>query len=481
MEGMIEKEKAPAPIDYKFMDGLRGIGAFVVYVCHFLDRYYHVPTKKMYDTKTKSAEHMLPDWMRTTPITVLYHGYFWVVVFFVLSGFVLTLRFFKIRKATCVTGGTFRRYVRLMIPVWFIVSFYYMAIRFQLLDGADFDDKNDFSELKDKTYMDFVFDSTIGIWYGDNTWMVAVWTLSIELTATFMVYLLAQTAVEYRGRFYIYGVTCLFFLVPYYLDKWGFTDYKLEKTHTKISVIYHYPIFIFGVAIADMEMMPKRPLDVFRGWWWPYATLKNIFLLFIGISFGGHRGGSCLYENSGPCEYFRIISFDEWLARDIMMYIGGLAWIFLALTSDATQWLLGSCFFQFFGKISYSLYLVHALFVFWLQNDLIRNLYERGGMKYDYAVAIAFGAYTPVLVLVSWLLTIIVDEPYKDFAYELDMASRYKQPPVRSIAGGGEIASEKSEKRAAKFLTNSWKFFALVIYMLMVYVTTEAYSYYAVN
>ena len=79
-------------------------------------------------------------------------------------------------------------------------------------------------------------------------------------------------------------------------------------------------------------------------------------------------------------------------------------------------------------------------------------------------------------------LTIVVDEPYKDFAYELDMASRYKQPPVRSTAGGGEIASEKSDgKRASKFLTNSWKFFALVIYMLMVYVTTEAYSYYAVN
>jgi hypothetical protein len=126
---------------------------------------------------------------------------------------------------------------------------------------------------------------------------------------------------------------------------------------------------------------------------------------------------------------------------------------------------------------------VHALFVFWLQNDLVRNLFERGGMKYDYAVAIAFGVYTPVLVLVSWLLTIVVDEPYKDFAYELDMASRYKQPPVRSTAGGGEIASEKSEGngRAKRFLSNSWKFFALVIYMLMVYITTEAYSYYAVN
>jgi len=100
-------------------------------------------------------------------------------------------------------------------------------------------------------------------------------------------------------------------------------------------------------------------------------------------------------------------------------------------------------------------------------------------MKYDHAVAIAFGAFTPVLVLVSWLLTILVDEPYKDFAYEIDIASRYKPPPVRSAAGGGEVASQKSDKDT-RFLSNSWKFFALVFYMLMVYITTEAYSYYAV-
>jgi peptidoglycan/LPS O-acetylase OafA/YrhL len=291
-----------------------------------------------------------------------------------------------------------------MIPVWFVLSFYYMAIRFQLLDGADYSDKNDFSLLKNKSFMDFTFDSTIGIWYGDNTWAVAVWTLSIELTATFMVYLLAQTAVEYRGRFYIYGLTILFFLVPYYLDKWGLTEYKLEKTHTNQVVIYHYPIFIFGVIIADLEMMPNRPLDIFRDWWWPYATLRNIFLLFIGVSYGGYRGSSCIYEKSGPCTYWKYVTLDEWIAKDLCMYIGGLAWIFLALFSEATQWLLSSCFFQFFGKISYSLYLVHALFIFWAENDIIRNLWERGGMNYNQAVAIAFFTITPVLILASYLI-----------------------------------------------------------------------------
>lgn len=234
--------------------------------------------------------------------------------------------------------------------------------------------------------------------------------------------------------------------------------------------------------LADLEMMPNRPLDMFRNWWWPYATLRNLFLLFIGISFGGYRGTSCIYENSGPCPYWVYVSLNGWLAKDLMMYIGGIAWILLALFSDATQWLLGSCFFQFFGKISYSLYLVHALFIFWVANDIIRNLYERGGMDYNQAVGIAFAIVTPVLVLVSWLLTLLVDEPYKNFAYEIDIVSRYKKPETRNIAGGGEVASDKSDQeKTATYFKNSWKFFALVVYMLMVFITTEAYDYYAVN
>jgi peptidoglycan/LPS O-acetylase OafA/YrhL len=268
-----------------------------------------------------------------------------VVVFFILSGFVLTLRFFKIRKSTCVTGGTFRRYLRLMLPVWFILSLYYMALRFQIPDGADFGSKNDFGRIKNKSFLEFCLDATLGIWYGDNTWAVAVWTLSIELTATFMVYLLAQTAVEYRGRFYVYGLTILFFLVPYYIDKWKLTDYKLEQAHTGVVIIFHYPIFIFGVMIADLEMMPNRPLDMFRDWWWPYAVLRNLVLLFIGVSFGGHRGSSCTFENSGPCTYWQYVTLNGFIDKDMCMYIGGLAWIFLALFSEGMQWLLGSCFF----------------------------------------------------------------------------------------------------------------------------------------
>lgn len=211
-------------MDYSYLDGLRGIGAFVVYVTHFLDHFYHLPeTPEEYDSK--DADHKLPDWMRHIPvIVVFYHGYFWVVVFFILSGFVLTLRFFKIKKHTCITGGTFRRYLRLMIPLWVTMSLYYFCLKMQFFAKDDLKDGNDLHKIKDKTFLDLTYDSLFSTWYGDNCWAIAVWTLSIELTATFMVYLIAQTVIEYKGRGWIYFCIIAFFLTPYYINKYGLSN-----------------------------------------------------------------------------------------------------------------------------------------------------------------------------------------------------------------------------------------------------------------
>ena len=127
----------PEAMDYKFLDGLRGIGAFVVYIGHFLQNFYLIKREDEEDIK------LLPSFMRTTPITVLYLGLFWVYVFFILSGFVLTLRFYKTRKTTCVSGGTFRRYMRLMIPLWINLSLYFIAFKFGLLGDNGHDLKNE--------------------------------------------------------------------------------------------------------------------------------------------------------------------------------------------------------------------------------------------------------------------------------------------------------------------------------------------------
>lgn len=140
-----------------------------------------------------------PDWVRTVPvIKVFYAGHLWVLVFFTLSGFVLPMNFFKTGRPTAITGGTFRRYIRLMIPVLFTYSIIYF------LQRVDAYGDSAFIRLNSKIWMDVFLDGIFGTWIGgdgaNDTWITPTWTLGIELVATFFIYLLAQTARCYEGR-----------------------------------------------------------------------------------------------------------------------------------------------------------------------------------------------------------------------------------------------------------------------------------------
>lgn len=110
------------------MDGIRGIGAFSVYCNHFMLTFYPYYSKsELEDGKEK---YYPPEWVRTTPIRIFYGGHIWVLIFFILSGFVLPMNYFKTMRLVSITGGTFRRYLRLMLPVLFIYSVIYMFMRF---------------------------------------------------------------------------------------------------------------------------------------------------------------------------------------------------------------------------------------------------------------------------------------------------------------------------------------------------------------
>lgn len=138
--------------------------------------------------------------MRDTPIRVFYAGYFWVVVFFILSGFVLPINFFRNGRMNSLTGGTCRRYLRLMVPVLFSISVVWFFMR---MDA--YGDKS-MKRINKKTLLDVFLDGLIGTWTGDDTWLTPTWTLGIELIATFWIYLVAQTVRAYKARVGIYCV-----------------------------------------------------------------------------------------------------------------------------------------------------------------------------------------------------------------------------------------------------------------------------------
>lgn len=48
-------------------------------------------------------------------------------------------------------------------------------------------------------------------------------------------------------------------------------------------------------------------------------------------------------------------------------------------------------------------------------------------VPFNHAAGYAFLVYTPILILLSWILMLAVDNPAKDLANEVDQASRLKR------------------------------------------------------
>ena len=121
------------PINYESLNGLRGIGAFCVSLSHWFPALYlgdQDPGRRLLNIKEPTPTFV---WLfLKSPFSFILTGNLWVYVFFLLSGFVLPLRFFKTLKPDSISGGILRRYPRLMLPVMAVLSIIYTAVKLGL-------------------------------------------------------------------------------------------------------------------------------------------------------------------------------------------------------------------------------------------------------------------------------------------------------------------------------------------------------------
>ena len=219
-----------------------------------------------------------------TPLSVFIHGYFWVIVFFVLSGFVLPLSYFRSRKASALYGGSLRRYPRLMLPVLVIISLYYVVVKLALTN------KNAFLLIKRKNFANLLLDGLIGTWFGNNEYTVVTWTLSIELWATFFVYLLAFVSIQFKWRYAIYIILLPFLWIPLITDNYKITDYGLGRGRNRL--VESLPMFFIGTLLCDSEFVFEtwRPLDYARRWGIWMSLLRNTVLALLFLIYGSNIG-----------------------------------------------------------------------------------------------------------------------------------------------------------------------------------------------
>ncbi len=113
-----------------YLDGLRGLAAFIVVIYHHFYGFY---PKFLYPSEDKVLTQL-----SGSPLNIFYNGNFAVYIFFILSGYVLTYKFFKTRNYGIIISSAARRYIRLLVPVLFFlgkISFSMYVIHFIIVNS----------------------------------------------------------------------------------------------------------------------------------------------------------------------------------------------------------------------------------------------------------------------------------------------------------------------------------------------------------
>ena len=256
-----------------------------------------------------------------------------------------------------------------------------------------------------------------------------------------------------------------------------------------------------GLVLSDLETMPYRPLDKIRnlscGWKIPInLTLITIIALFgsipnnkptnpsgcdgtIEISYVKATGYlTATYDER--CTLYDIVSMNGFFSFKFIIMIATLATMVLALTSEVAQWILDSQPLQFLGQISYSLYLIHELVNVWMMRDTF-NYFLSQGVLAENAIGYVFAIYTPILILISWLLYMLVDKPSKIVAGEIDRQIRKDRPDPIAIKNPETGEFEKPDKE--KFYSyseftkrNFVTLFGFLIWLILVFIIGETLS-----
>ena len=453
-----EKKPLPLePIDYEYLNGLRGWGAFAVFLFHFTEAFWKVDKRP--DIEGLDGSWDPPAWLiflRTTPAGIVIAGYAAVSVFFVLSGFVLPLQWFFRRRYSSIYGGVFRRYLRLMLPMLIVLSFYYIIAK------MDCTTRNEtLSSVKPKSFFEFLIDGTIGVWFMNTDYAGLTWTLSVELIASYFIYILALVPIHYNGRFWAYGLLLVFLYLPRLTDAYQITQYGFDSMYeVRKSFLYdkavrmHIPTFAWGVIFADIDTINingRRPLDVLRKMSIWVKIPFNLFLLALFCVFGAVDIETLNHMRSEENQRFSLtVTFGYFIGMPVAMLIAALSIFLLALTSSVAKWILGSPPFRFLGDISYCLYLLHTIIIEYPMKEIHHHWVEENGMNYDAAAYYVFLIFAPILILLAWACTLFIDTPSKNLAVALDLNARKDKPKPQ-----GKRAAVK-EKGCFEFVMTNW-------------------------
>jgi peptidoglycan/LPS O-acetylase OafA/YrhL len=360
---------------YKSLDGLRGLAALSVVCLHYVTAF----TPFLIGYVATQRHTRLDHFVATTPLQLPLAGNFAVCIFFVLSGFVLSNKFFSTKDAGVLVSSAIRRLFRLLLPAFGSVLLAYLVLRLGFVFASQA------APLTESTtwlgaFWNFpahlgqaVFQGLYGIWFGTfnlyASYNVVLWTMHYELFGSFLVFMFMALFGNLQNRWVFYVLFTLIFLKSYYLG------------------------FIAGMILSDIVV--NYP--------WLIARLKPRMLW-------GALGGALILgawtTTSIYTSLYARVHVPLFLPMQLEIFahtIGAIIIVVAVLRLSELSNIFERRSLQYLGRISFSLYLTHLLVLTTVGCFLFVHLFPHFGYKLAVLGSVAFalpltfvvaGAYT---------------------------------------------------------------------------------------
>jgi len=310
------------------LEALRGFAAMAVVLWHFFLAF---------------APRVLSDLsygLAATPLFAFVHGTGAVDIFFVLSGYVLTYRYFETGRPRILIVGALKRWFRLFLPVFLSIMLSWLLFRFHLyayeqagkISGSNWLASFGFSMISpfDPTFWKALKEGLIIAFHHDNNSLnPLLWTIHIELLGSYMVFALAPLIANLgeRPKLLLLAVI-LAGLVAHFIEA------------------FLIP-FLPGVLLAFYA--PRRRA---------IKILPAFAFILIGLVFLGYRE---------PVGFYAFLKFLEPInGEPLRAYTGTIGAVFVMVAFLACEPLrdrLRGNFARILGRLSFPLYLVHLILI----------------------------------------------------------------------------------------------------------------------